>query len=158
MRVVVVGLAVTLSAACGGKAASSDTNTSDTNTVTADAATADAATVDAATLICPLSLASFGAECPPTFDGTAAQLPACKPGNSYEAGTCGKLVFYRTGGASVIYYAGFNCYYDPRSHALVGASRFTDELTPCSDASSWGEAGVQPTTSNCAVSATQACL
>ena len=76
---------------------------------------------------CQGDLADVGAGCPPTFDGTAAQLPACPTFPlTYVARLCGDLISLEAMSIS-----GGGCYYDASSHELVGAAGGTDIRTFC---------------------------
>ena len=78
---------------------------------------------------CERDLETLGADCPQTFAGMPAQLPACPDEFfSYRALVCGDLI------ALVISYLrtnGVTCYYDASSHEIVGARSFTDVPTTC---------------------------
>jgi hypothetical protein len=71
---------------------------------------------------CPTDLATVGQECPQTFDGAEANLPACTATGADVQQTvwsCQDLIILqlRRGVVASV------CYYDSTSHALVGAAR-----------------------------------
>ena len=95
-----------------------------------------AQTLDGGT--CVGELASVGAACPATFDGTRANLPVCR--TSLEQQTVWQcqdlLMLLLSFGLS-----GDVCFYDAASHVLVGALQGTDIDTYCNQTSLTIEAG-----------------
>ena len=75
---------------------------------------------------CRGSLREVGADCPATFDGTEAQLPACPSVFVMSARRCGDLIELELGNLS-----GTQCAYDAKTHALVGAMIYTDINVYC---------------------------
>jgi len=72
---------------------------------------------------CEGDLAQISTGCPQTFDGTAAQIPACPAYEvTYAVQLCGDLIRFRQIGLA----GGRSCYYDASSHELVGAREGTD--------------------------------
>ncbi len=72
---------------------------------------------------CETDLVQLTAGCPRTFDGTAAQIPACPAYTvTYAVQLCGDLIRFRQIGLA----GGSSCYYDASSHQLVGAVVGTD--------------------------------
>jgi hypothetical protein len=88
---------------------------------------------------CLGELATLGQECPATFDGTEASLPACThPGfGNVSVWACQDLfILMQSDG-----YGGAVCYYDTTSHALVGAEWHSDIGVYCNQTSLSIEAG-----------------
>ena len=91
---------------------------------------------------CVGDLATVGQGCASMFDGTAANLPACRfdPGNTrgrQQVWLCQDLIALLESDGFV----GGICYYDATSHALVGASQGSDIGTFCGQTSLTIEAG-----------------
>ena len=97
---------------------------------------------DAGGGMCTGDLATVGAYCPASYDGTEANLPMCPPA---EVGVpvIDRWV-WQCQDMFILYFwsglGGLACYYDMTSQALVGAERHTD--VACKDLSHIGiEAG-----------------
>jgi hypothetical protein len=89
---------------------------------------------------CVGDLAMLGASCPPVFDGTEANLPACVSVGLYSQQTvwrCQDLIVLMDSTG----YGGSTCYYDATSHALVGAEQASDVGVYCGQTSVRIEAG-----------------
>jgi hypothetical protein len=87
---------------------------------------------------CEGDLAQIRFGCPQTFDGTAAQIPACPAyAVTYAVQLCGDLIRFRQIGLV----GGSSCYYDASSHQLVGAAEGTDIATYCGGTSAERSAG-----------------
>lgn len=92
---------------------------------------------------CIGDLATVGAGCPAMFDGTEANLPACRGISDISARQrqsvwhCQNLIILSDSDGFVV---GI-CYYDATSHALVGAQRGTDTPGFCGQTSLLIEAG-----------------
>jgi len=89
---------------------------------------------------CEGDLAQISTGCPQTFDGTAAQIPACPAYTvTYAVQLCGDLIRFRQIGLFGL--SGSSCYYDASSHQLVGAVEGTDIATYCGGTSAERSAG-----------------
>ena len=90
---------------------------------------------------CVGDLATVGLSCPPTFDGTEANLPECRgfsgTGAQQVVWHCQDLIIL----ADSFGLGGDICYYDATSHGLVGAEQFTDTPDYCGQTSFKIEAG-----------------
>lgn len=84
---------------------------------------------------CTGDLSEVGQDCPRTFDGTEANLPACRNqmgGLSDSVWSCQDLI-----ALSLIegFTGGIICYYDATSHELVGATWGSDISMYCDGSS-----------------------
>jgi hypothetical protein len=89
---------------------------------------------------CVGDLANIGAGCPRTFDGSAANLPACLsagPAAQQTVWRCQDLIVFMDSDGHVA----STCYYDATSHALVGAEKGSDAGSYCGQTSLTIEAG-----------------
>jgi hypothetical protein len=77
---------------------------------------------------CTGSLSDLGTRCPASFDGTAADLPACSyAGEDQTVTLCGNVNALSQGGS----FEAMTCYYDAATHVLVGARETSDALGVC---------------------------
>jgi len=88
---------------------------------------------------CVGDFATLSATCPPTFDGSEADLPACDSRASLEqlVWRCQDLIALMASSG----FAASICYYDATSHALVGAENGSDFPAYCGQTSTAIEAG-----------------
>ena len=90
---------------------------------------------------CVGDLATVGASCAPMFDGTEANLPACRgfssTGAQQSVWHCQDLIILMDSFGL----GGDICYYDATSHALVGAEQGSDIGVFCGQTSLTIEAG-----------------
>lgn len=91
---------------------------------------------------CVGDLATIGEGCPPTFDGSEANLPACDTRfiNEWAQQSvwhCQDLIIFQESNG----FGGGVCYYDATSHALVGAEWGSDIGVYCGQTSLTIEAG-----------------
>jgi hypothetical protein len=79
--------------------------------------------------------------CPASFDGSEAELPACRPSDGYTqtVWVC-DVIYLHTGVGTTE----GDCYYDGGSHALVGARRYATTSAFCDGGSLTESAGRQP--------------
>jgi hypothetical protein len=81
--------------------------------------------------------------CPASFDGTASQLPACRPSDGYNQTVWSCDVIYLHTGTGT---TEGDCYYDDVRHALVGVRRYATATGFCDGGSLTESAGRQPQT------------
>jgi hypothetical protein len=88
---------------------------------------------------CVGDFATLSATCPPMFDGSEANLPACDSRGSLAQSVwrCQDLIALMD---STGFFAS-TCYYDATSHALVGAEHGSDTTSYCGQTSFSIEAG-----------------
>jgi hypothetical protein len=89
---------------------------------------------------CVGDFATVSQGCAPMFDGTEANLPACRYTNSFArqgVWRCQDLIILQDSHGL----GGNVCYYDATSHALVGAQQDTDTNSYCGLTSFTIEAG-----------------
>jgi hypothetical protein len=90
--------------------------------------------------LCVGDLATVGQGCAPTFDGTEANLPACRRAGTFAQQTvwhCQDLIILMDSSG----YTASTCYYDAASHALVGAEEGSDVGVFCGQTSLMIRAG-----------------
>ena len=89
---------------------------------------------------CVGDLATLSQGCAPMFDGTEANLPACRYSGAVARQAvwrCQDLILLQDSHG----FGGNVCYYDATSHVLVGAEESTDTNLYCGQTSSSIEAG-----------------
>jgi hypothetical protein len=79
--------------------------------------------------------------CPASFDGSEAQLPACRASDGYTQTVWSCDVIYLHTGMGTME---GDCYYDDASHALVGVRRYATMSAFCDGGSLTESAGRQP--------------
>jgi hypothetical protein len=77
---------------------------------------------------CSGSISDVGGRCPASFDGSAADLPACS-GVDQTVRLCGDVIALGQGGG----FTAVTCYYDTATHVLVGALELSDAPGFCGD-------------------------